>query len=104
MLNIRMLLQVEFLSSQCTKSMTSIEQMNIYQSNASFIRLGDDSTGLWMGCLTLEIKYTQPLFDYAVFFPVFNLLLWILCIYVLSSNMAASMHTCKTSACAHAAM
>ena len=27
-----------------------------YQSNASFIQLGDDSTGLWMGCLTLEVK------------------------------------------------
>ena len=27
-----------------------------YQSNASFIQLGDDCTGLWMGCLTLEVK------------------------------------------------
>ena len=27
----------------------------------------DDSIGLRMECLTLEVKYTQPLFDYAVF-------------------------------------
>ena len=35
----------------CQVPMTSIEE-----SNASFIQLEDDSTGLWMGCLTLELR------------------------------------------------
>ena len=35
MLNMSMLLQVEFLSSTCTKSMTSVEQVNISQMQAS---------------------------------------------------------------------
>ena len=34
MLNILMLLQVNFLSSTCTKSMTSIEQVNISEMQA----------------------------------------------------------------------
>ena len=54
-----------------TENITMHLSKSEYQSNVSFIQLGDDSTGLRMGCLTRSkaVNYTQPLFI-VLSFPV----------------------------------
>ena len=47
-----------------------VYQKSEYQSNASFIQLGDDNTGLQMGCLTLEVHVYPASLLIMLSFPV----------------------------------